>query len=81
VRFTEWFRFDPVAAHQKVILAEDFMEFLAPEHWPLQARAGFCWLPADSAQIDCKMKEGMFVEGVNFICSAIRHVDFNSGLY
>lgn len=59
MRFTEWFRFDATAAHQKVVLAEDFMEFLAPTHWPPKDRAGFCWLPANSAQTDCKMKEGV----------------------
>jgi len=58
VRFTEWFRFEPIAAHQKVVLAEDFMDYLAPEHWPPEARAGFCWLPPYSQETDCRMKEG-----------------------
>jgi len=61
VRFTEWFRFEPIAAHQKVVLAEDFMEYLAPVHWPPQDRDGFCWLPANSPENDCKMKEGVLV--------------------
>ena len=59
MRFTEWFRFEPIAVHQKAVLAADFMEFLAPVHWPPEARAGFCWLPENSAQTDCKMKEGV----------------------
>jgi len=61
VRFTEWFRFAPIADHQKAVLAEDFMEYLAPEHWPPEARAGFCWLPENSPQTDCRMKEGVLI--------------------
>ena len=68
MRFTEWFRFEPIAAHQKVVLAEDFMEYLAPEHWPPDARAGFCWLPADSSQTDCNMKEGVLT---SIVCCCV----------
>lgn len=58
VRFTEWFKFEPMAEFHRVVLAEDFLEFLAPTHWPPGKRLGFCWKPPMSPEKDCKMKEG-----------------------
>jgi len=53
------------------VLAADFMEFLAPVHWPPEARAGFCWLPENSAETDCKMKEGVVVVFIYDSCCTI----------
>lgn len=58
VRFTEWFKFEPMAEFHRVVLAEDFLEYLAPTHWPPGKRLGFCWKPPMSPEKDCKMKEG-----------------------
>ena len=58
--FTEWFKQEAVAQYHRVILAEDFMEHLAPKHWPVGHRIGFCWLPPNS-DAKCVMKEGEWV--------------------
>lgn len=72
VGFNEWFQVDGVAKYHRVILAEDFMQFLAAEHWPLAERIGFCF--SYGKDKDCKMKEGNpfgpFWDGLG--------VDFNS---
>jgi peptide-O-fucosyltransferase len=34
------------------------MQQLAPRVWPAESRIGFCWLPADKSNSECKMKEG-----------------------
>jgi peptide-O-fucosyltransferase len=84
VRFTEWFRFEPIASHQKAVLAEDFMEYLAPTYWPPGKRLGFCWLPPDTTQTDCKMKEGNpfgpFWDGlgVDFDGSIVYHLSYHT---
>ncbi|KAK2181134.1 hypothetical protein NP493_409g01017 [Ridgeia piscesae] len=57
VMFTEWFKQEVVAQYHRVILAEDFMKHLAPKHWPVGHRIGFCWLPQNS-DAKCVMKEG-----------------------
>jgi hypothetical protein len=41
-----------------VILAEDFLEYLAPTNWPQNKRIGFCWKPMDDKETDCHMKDG-----------------------
>lgn len=56
--FTEWFKLDPLQNFHKVILAEDFMEYLAPTYWPPQERIGFCWKPENDEDNDCHMTEG-----------------------
>jgi hypothetical protein len=58
IRFTEWFQFEPLTNYHKVVLAEDFMEYLAPMHWPPEKRIGFCWQPVNSKEKKCNMKEG-----------------------
>ena len=44
-----------MAEYHKVILAEDFMAELAPEHWPPGKRIGFCYAPKGGT---CEMKNG-----------------------
>lgn len=55
VPFDEWFKVEPLATYHRVILAEDFMAELAPEHWPVGKRTGFCYAPRDGT---CEMKNG-----------------------
>lgn len=56
IPFDDWFKVEPIAEyHKKVILAEDFMADLAPEHWPVGKRTGFCYAPRDGT---CVMKNG-----------------------
>lgn len=83
IRFTEWFKFEPMEEFHRVVLAEDFMEFLAPSHWPPGQRAGFCWQAHDTTVTDCKMKEGNpfgpFWDDlkVDFDESIIYHLSYN----
>ena len=42
------------------MLAEDFMELLAPSHWPAEDRVGFCYQPPESHVTECEMKQGVF---------------------
>ena len=57
VAFTEWFKLDKMAQYHDVIVAEDFMQYLAPDHWPPTNRIGFCFSYEEKR--DCKMKEGI----------------------
>ena len=54
--FNEWFKLEAVAQYHRVILAEDFMNHLAPEHWPPEERIGFCFSYDKSKK--CEMKNG-----------------------
>lgn len=55
--FIEWFKLEPLQKYHKVILAEDFMKYLAPIYWPVGKRKGYCWLPRGSKD-KCVMKAG-----------------------
>ncbi|KAL4235589.1 GDP-fucose protein O-fucosyltransferase 1 [Mactra antiquata] len=72
VRFTDWFRFEPLTEYHRVIVAEDFMEYLADEVWPVGNRTGFCF----SYNEECEMKNGNpfgpFWDGLN--------IDFDSSV-
>jgi len=35
------------------------MDYLAPQHWPPEARAGFCYKLPNDDDTDCRMKEGL----------------------
>jgi len=59
-----------MAAHQKVVLAEDFMDYLAPKHWPPEARAGFCYKLPNDDDTNCRMKEGLLA-----LCNSISLTD------
>ena len=55
--------------YHKVVLAEEFMEYLAPTHWPEGERVGFCYQPGNSQVTECEMKKGNpfqpFWDGLN----------------
>ena len=55
IPFTDWFKLEPVRAYHRVVTAHDFMEFLAPEHWPPEKRIGHCW---NFPKNKCEMKAG-----------------------
>ncbi|KAK3599884.1 hypothetical protein CHS0354_022457 [Potamilus streckersoni] len=55
IRFTEWFKLKPIQEYHRAVLAEDFMEYLAPQHWPPGNRTGFCF---SYTQYPCEMKKG-----------------------
>ncbi|CAF0708677.1 unnamed protein product [Brachionus calyciflorus] len=56
VPYSEWFKFEELDKYHRVISAEDFMTFIAPEYWKEDNRIGFCW-SYEPIQ-DCRMKEG-----------------------
>ncbi|XP_064393051.1 GDP-fucose protein O-fucosyltransferase 1-like isoform X2 [Halichondria panicea] len=59
VRFTDWFELEPVQSYHKAILMEDFLEQLAPTHWPPSQRTGYCYRATGMAnENDCEMKYG-----------------------
>ncbi|XP_077991696.1 GDP-fucose protein O-fucosyltransferase 1-like [Glandiceps talaboti] len=57
VPYDDFFKFEELQKCHKVILMEDFIKHLAPSHWPVGKRHGYCWLPSNSKDT-CKMKEG-----------------------
>ena len=56
IPFKDWFKLDVIAEYHDVIPAEDFMRYLAPEHWPSSERIGYCF--SHDKNRECKMKEG-----------------------
>ncbi|XP_013394637.1 GDP-fucose protein O-fucosyltransferase 1 isoform X2 [Lingula anatina] len=69
VPFNDWFKVEPVKEYHRVILAEDFMQHLAPEHWPPGQRFGWCWQAPSVKDKKCGMKQGNpfgpFWDGLN----------------
>jgi len=43
VPYKEWFKLEKLNEFHRSISAEDFMEHIAPIHWPESERRGFCW--------------------------------------
>jgi len=43
VPYNEWFKLEKLNEFHRSISAEDFMEHIAPLHWPEPERRGFCW--------------------------------------
>lgn len=78
VPFDEWFSMDAMQPFHRMILADDFMQTLAPQVWPSQKRFAFCWSNPNEGKKECKMKEGNpfgpfwdglkvdFVDDINF---------------
>ena len=59
VPFTDYFELEPVQSYYKSLPLEDFMEQLAPDHWPPSKRTGYCYRPAGMLkENDCEMKYG-----------------------
>ena len=57
MRFTEVFQFDPLLEYHRVILAEEFMEKLAPTYWPPEKRVGYC-VHIPYSDYECTLKDG-----------------------
>ncbi|RNA29388.1 GDP-fucose O-fucosyltransferase 1 [Brachionus plicatilis] len=80
VPFDEWFKLEDLEKYHRIISAEDFMKFIAPEYWTEKDRIGFCW--SYEPNQECKLKDGnpmenfwtelgvdRFPKSVNFILS------------
>lgn len=54
VPYSDWFKLEEISKFHRSISAEDFMEHIAPDHWPLEERQGFCW----GVESECNMNRG-----------------------
>ncbi|EZA62421.1 hypothetical protein DMN91_003426 [Ooceraea biroi] len=59
VPFNAYFNVSQVQSCHKVLLMEDFMEFVAPKIWPPEERVSFCYMPRGGGDSNsCNAKSG-----------------------
>lgn len=56
LRFDQFFKIEPLTHYHRVVVAEDFMNTLAPRVWPPESRIGMC--AVRNVADKCRMKDG-----------------------